>query len=76
MLLFAAGENFDWFYYRKRVPQTIIETKTYFRLQNLSRKVIHKHLIMTNPKQNLFKLVELLPIPKVMKKFLVYNVSW
>ena len=75
MLLFAAGEKCDYFYCRKGAPQTIIETKTDFRLQNLCRKTIRKHLLITNPKQNLFRLVNILPVPKTIQKFLLYNVS-
>ena len=76
MLLFAAGEECDYFKYSRDTPKTIIETRKDFSLQNICRKAIRKNLNVTNPKRDLFRLVELLPLPKPMKKFLVYDVSF
>ena len=76
MLLFAAGEECDYFKYSTIAPKTIIETRKDFSLQNICRKAIRKNLNVTNPKRDLFRLVELLPLPKPIKKFLVYDVSF
>ena len=76
MLLFAAGEEWDYFKYSREAPETIIETRKDFSLQNICRKAIRKNLNVTNPKQDLFRLVELLPLPKPIKNFLVYDVSF
>ena len=76
MLLFAAGEEWDYFKYSREAPKTIIETRKDFSLQNICRKAIRKNLNVTNPKRDLFRLVELLPLPKPIKKFLVYDVSF
>ena len=75
MLLFAAGEECDYFKYSREAPKTIIETRRDFSLQNICRKAIRKNLNVTNPKRDLFRLVELLPLPKPIKNFLVYDVS-
>ena len=76
MLLFAAGEECDYFKYSREAPKTIIETRKDFSLQNICRKAIRKNLNVTNPKRDLFRLVELLPLPKPIKNFLVYDVSF
>ena len=76
MLLFAAGEDCDYFKYSTDVPLAIIETRRDFGLQNLCRKSIRNHLVVTNPKRDLFRLVDLLPLPRVTKKFLVYDMSF
>ena len=76
ILLFAAGEECDYFKYSTEAPKTIIETRKDFSLHNICRKAIRKSLNVTNPKQDLFRLVELLPLPKPIKKFLVYDVSF
>ena len=76
MLLFAAGEDCDYFKYSTDVPLAIIETRRDFGLQNLCRKSIRNHLAVTNPKRDLFRLVDLLPLPRVTKKFLVYGMSF
>ena len=76
MLLFAAGEEWDYFKYSTKAPKTIIETRKDFSLQNICRKAIRKDLNVTNSKRDLFRLVEVLPLPKPIKKFLVYDVSF
>ena len=76
MLLFAAGEDCDYFKYSTEVPHYIMETRRDFGLQNLCRKSIRNHLVLTNPKRDLFRLVDLLPLPRVTKKFLVYDMSF
>lgn len=75
MLLFAAGEDCPYFNSTLGVPPAIIETRRDFSLQNICRKAIRKHLVITNPKINLFRLVKLLPLPELIKKFLVYDIS-
>lgn len=74
MLLFAAGEDCDYFKCSTEAPKAIIDTRKDISLLNVCRKSIREHLLVTRSKQNLFKLVELLPLPKAMKKYLVYDV--
>ena len=70
MLLFAAGEDCDYFKYSTDVPLAIIETRRDFGLQNLCRKSIRNHLVVTNPKRDLFRLVEFIASSKSYKKVL------
>ena len=75
MLLFAAGEDTSYFNYNEDAPASIVKTRRDFSLQNLSRRAIHNQCLLSRPKQDLFNLVELLPIPRLMKNYLLYNIS-
>ena len=74
MLLFAAGEDTAYFNYSQDAPETIVETRQDFSLQNLSRIAIRNHLIVTRKNVDLFRLVKALPIPRVMKNYLLHDV--
>ena len=74
MLLFAAGEDTAYFNYSQDAPETIVETRQDFSLQNLSRIAIRNHLIVTRKNVDLFRLVKALPIPRVMKNYLLHHV--
>ena len=50
MLLFACGEECDYFKYSKKAPESIIETRNDYSLQNMCRKIIRMKLIVINPK--------------------------
>ena len=47
MLLFAAGEDCDYFKYSTEVPHYIIGNKKRFWSSNLCRKSIRNHLVLT-----------------------------
>ena len=74
MLLFAAGKECQYFN-SISAPEAILETKKDFSLQNLCRKNICKHFAVARPTENMFRLVPLIPIPDLMKKYLLYNIS-
>ena len=74
MLLFAAGEDTAYFNYSQDAPETIVQTRQDFSLQNLSRIAIRNHLIVTRKNVDLFRLVKALPIPRVMKNYLLHDV--
>ena len=74
MLLFAAGEDTAYFNYSPDAPETIVQTRQDFSLQNLSRIAIRNHLIVTRKNVDLFRLVKALPIPRVMKNYLLHDV--
>ena len=76
MLLFAAGENTTYFNYSNDAPETIVQTRTDYTLQNLCRRTIRNDFFAKRPKLDLFQLVPLLPLPKAMKSYLLYNVSF
>ena len=44
-------------------------------LTNLSRQEIRKYLSEVQPQENMFELVQSLPLPDLLKKFLVYNIT-
>ena len=46
-----------------------------FHLQNLCRKWIRKNLLKIYPHENLFVLIEDLPLPQSVKIFLLYDTS-
>ena len=74
MLLFTAGDNLKYFN-SKDAPKSILKVKLDRSLLNLCRHQIWNDLARASPQQNMFTLVELLPLPELLKKFLVYNMS-
>ena len=74
MLLFAAGKECKYFN-SSSAPRAIIETKRDNSLQNLCRSRIRKHFCATRPTENMFTVVPFMPIPHLMKKYLLYNIS-
>ena len=45
------------------------------RLRHLTRTFIRKRLLKLNPDNNLFKVIEKLPLPSFLKSYLVYHMS-
>ena len=74
IMLHAAGEKSSYFYLTN-APKCIVEAKTDFSLQNQCRSAIRKHLAVARPKRNMFILVKLLLVPKMIKSYLLYYVS-
>ena len=74
MLLFAAGDNLKYFN-SNDAPKSIVKVKMDRNLVNLCHHQIWDDLARSSPQQNMFTLVELLPLPELLKKFLVYNMS-
>ena len=74
LLLFAAGKECEYFNCTK-APQMIAESERDLSLQNLCRRKIRKHMAVTRPTENMFKVAPLMPLPDLMKKYLVYNFS-
>ena len=74
MLLFAAGQDFGYFS-TSNAPRQILTVKSDLSLLNLCRKTVRQCLTLARPKKNMFRLIELLGLPKALKKYLVYDVS-
>ena len=74
MLLFAAGENLQYFN-SNAAPKAIHEIVKDRSLTNLCRQEIRKYLSEVQPQENMFELVQSLPLPDLLKKFLVYNIT-
>ena len=74
MLLFAAGDNLKYFN-SNDAPKSILKVKLDRSLLNLCQHQIRKDLARASPQQNMFTLVDLLPLPELLKKFLLYNMS-
>ena len=70
-LLFAAGEKVDKSKVRK-VPD-YLKPSADSSLKNICRKGIRNHLLQIN-QMNLFQKVALLPLPQLMKSYLLYDV--
>ena len=75
MLLYVAGEKSPYFS-SNNAPRCIVEANNDPSLENLCRKAIRKHLAVARPKRNMFRLVKLLPIPNIIKSYLLYNVTF
>ena len=73
MLIFAAGENFKYFD-SSAAPKSIRDIKRDRSLTNLSRQAIRKYMAQAQLHENMFLLVKSLPLPDLLKKFLVYNI--
>ena len=74
MMLFAAGEENSYFS-STNAPKCIVEAKTDFNLQNQCRTAIRKQLAVARPKCNMFRLVKLLPVPNMIKSYLLFDVT-
>ena len=74
LMLLAAGEEFEFSYDSDGASEAIVDIEKNISLQNLCRKVIRRHLVVVRPKQSLFYLVQLLPLPGSLKKYCVYDV--
>ena len=74
ILMFAAGKECRYFN-STSAPKIVLETKKDFSLQNICRNKIRNYSVVTRPTENMFGLVPLMPIPKLMKKYLLYNIS-
>ena len=74
MLLFAAGDNIRYFH-SNSAPNEILKIKLDRSLANLCRQRIRNCLTTSRPQQNMFALIESLPLPELLKKFLLYNMS-
>ena len=74
LMLFAAGEE-NTYFSSTDAPKFIGEAKNDLKLQNLCRRAIRKHLAVARPKRNMFRLVSLLPLPKMVKNYLLYDVT-
>ena len=74
IMLFAAGDESSYFS-STYAPKCIVEARNDFSLQNLCRNTIRKTLTIARPKCNMFRLVKLLPLPTMIKSYLLYNVS-
>ena len=74
MLLFAAGENLQYFN-SNAAPKAIHEIKKDRSLTNLCQQEIRKYLSEVQPQENMFELIQSLPLPDLLKKFLVYNIT-
>ena len=71
MLLYAAGESF----HNTSKADILCENKSNSSLQQLSREVIRSHLLSLNKRSSLFSRIPKLPIPNLMKRYLLYNVT-
>ena len=82
MLLYAAGEIIDGFTVeeihsdgkvtRIEVPDFLF---SFFCLQHLCREAIRRHLINLDPHTHLFSRIPKLPLPTLLSKYLLYDVS-
>ena len=73
-LLYAAGASYLPTFHRiERRSQR--EPENRYRLTNLCGETIRKHLLLTRPNSNLFVEVEKLPVPNLLKSFLLYELS-
>ena len=74
MMLFAASEECSYFS-STNAPKCIVETKTDFSLLNKCRTAICQQLGVARPKCNMFRLVKLLPLPNMIKNYLLFDVT-
>lgn len=77
MLLFAAGEDYPFLETPDRcVPRPILDWKEDKSLRNQCRIVIRDEIIMSNNhNQNLFEATKPLPIPNLLKDYILFWVS-
>ena len=73
-MLFAAGKECSYFS-STNAPKCIVEAKTDFSLQNQCRTAIHQQFGVARPKCNMFRLVKLLPLPNMIKNYLLLDVT-
>ena len=73
-LLFAAGERADQLSLTELKGVLNLDSVKY-RLKHICREVIRKHLVATNPHDNLFARIPQLGLPSLLADYLLYNVS-
>ena len=84
MLLYAAGERFDTSALTREQNQWLCEANVRLQyplppappdmsLKHLCREAVRNHLLMLNPHSHLFGRVQMLPLPKVLFSYLVYD---
>jgi hypothetical protein len=73
-ILHAAGEKLEKETLQEYCPELLLEEEEISSLQDLCFASIRDHLLQVNP-VNLFLQVSRLPLPKKMKKALLFNVS-
>ena len=84
MFLYAAGERFDTSALTREQNQWLCETNVnlqyplppapaHMSLKHLCREAVRNHLLMLNPHSHLFGRVQMLPLPKLLIPYLVYD---
>ena len=74
MLLYAAGEQVDYFEYAK-LPDLLKFEEIKLRLKHLVRQAIRKRLLSLDPHVHLFNRIPKLGLPSLVTRYLLFNVS-